>query len=90
MAYAKHHSRKLLMQDKTTGIFHETPKNMETACNGQIKTTGFPLCNGKWMLWKKQFWEETNLTNWHYSITPAYLCINSNLALGLFMIGNHV
>ena len=26
MAYAKHHSRKLLMQDKTTGIFHETPK----------------------------------------------------------------
>ena len=32
---------------------------METACNGQIKTTGFPLCNGRWMLWKKQLWEET-------------------------------
>ena len=32
---------------------------METACDGQIKTTGFPLCNGRWMLWKKQLWEET-------------------------------
>ena len=61
MAYAKHHSRKLLMQDKTTGVFHETPKNMKVACNGSDKE--------KWLssmqremdaMEKKEVWEETD------------------------------
>ena len=61
MAYAEHHSRKLLMQDKTTGLFHETPKNMKAACNGPDKDNWLSSMQREMdAMEKKEVWEETD------------------------------
>ena len=59
MAYVEQVSRKLLMQDPETKIFHETPKNMRTAVNGPDRDKWLPSMKRELKAMKdKDVWEE--------------------------------
>ena len=59
MAYAEQVSRKLLMQDRETKTYHETPKNMRTAVNGPDKDKWLLLMKREFKTMKdKDVWEE--------------------------------